>query len=242
MRERERLLLPGHAHHLLRQARDGERVFREHTDYVHGTRLLQELAAEHGIALHAWCLLPDRVHLLATPLGEARGLSVFMKALACRVALRHRERHRARSPWRRRYHASPVEPGQWVLATMCFIERQPIEDGLAVAAYHYPHSSYRARLGKTDHYPLSDPPEYLRLGDTVAERAAAYRPYLKQGQDRRESRAIDTAVRRNRLTGSPRFVKEVYLRHGVLCINRGPGRPRKRRRRRLDGSGSNRHG
>lgn len=102
MRERERLLLTGHAHHLLRQARDGERVFREHTDYVHGVRLLHELAAEHGVALHAWCLLPDRLHLLATPLGDPWGLSVFMKALSCRVALRHRERHRSPSPWRRR--------------------------------------------------------------------------------------------------------------------------------------------
>ncbi|MBF5057709.1 transposase-like protein [Alcanivorax sp. 521-1] len=229
MTERERLLLTGHAHHLLRQARDGERVFREHTDYVHGVRLLHELAAEHGVALHAWCLLPDRLHLLATPLGDPWGLSVFMKALSCRVALRHRERHRSSSPWRRRYHASPVEPGQWVLAAMCFIERLPIEAGLAVAAYHYPHSSYRTRLGKTDHYPLTDPPEYRRLGDTLVDRAAAYRRYLKEGLDPRETWAIDTAVRRNRLTGSPRFVKEVYLRYGVLCINRGPGRPRKRR-------------
>ncbi|HCE41144.1 MAG: hypothetical protein CL549_13120 [Alcanivorax sp.] len=230
MKARERLLLAEHAHHLLRLARAGERVFREHTDYVHGARLLLELAAEHGIAIHAWCLLPDRLHVLATPPARARDLSVFMKALSCRLALRHRERYRAPSPWRRRYHASPVEPGQWVLATMCFIERLPIEHGLAVAAYHYPHSSYRTRLGKTDHYTLHDPPEYGRLGDTIEERAAAYRRYLKEGQDHREARAIATAVRRNRLTGSPRFVKEVYLRYGVLYINRGPGRPRKRRR------------
>ena len=235
MRTRGRLLLAGHTHHLLRLARHGERVFREHTDFVHGARLLLELATEHDVAIHAWCLLPDRLHLLATPpeRAPAEVLSVFMKALSCRLALRHRERYQAPSPWRRRYHASPVEPGQWVLATMCFIERLPIEHGLAVAAYHYPHSSYRTRLGKTDHYTLTDPPEYQRLGDTIAERAAAYRHYLKEGQDPRETRAIATAVRRNRLTGSARFVKEVFLRYGVLCINRGPGRPKKAAQERI---------
>jgi len=42
---------------------------------------------------------------------------------------------------------------------------------------------------------------------------------------------IDTAVQRCRLTGSIRFVKEVYREYGILGINRGPGRPRKRRKK-----------
>jgi putative transposase len=129
-----------------------------------------------------------------------------------------------------RYRSSPVEPGQWLLACMCYIERLPVIHKLASSAYHYHRSSYRMRLGKTGHYWLDDPEEYARLGGTIQERAEAYRVYMSNGLDRNEEKMIDTAVKRCKLTGSIQFIKEVYRRYGVLGINRGPGRPRKRRK------------
>ena len=84
--------------------------------------------------------------------------------------------------------------------------------------------------GCGDKWWLDDPEEYARLGNTIEERAEAYRTYMSIGLDRSEETMIDTAVRRCRLTGSVRFVREVYREYGVLGINRGPGRPRKRRK------------
>ena len=78
---------------------------------------------------------------------------------------------------------------------------------------------------------LKDPEEYARLGSSIQERAEAYRTYMSNGLDRSEETMIDTAVQRCRLTGSIRFVKEVYREYGILGINRGPGRPRKRRKK-----------
>ena len=101
---------------------------------------------------------------------------------------------------------------------------------LTSSAYHYHRSSYRMRLGKTGQYWLDDPEEYARLGSSIEERAEAYRMYMRNGLDAKEEKMIDTAVKRCKLTGSIRFVKEVYREYGVLGINRGPGRPRKRRK------------
>lgn len=228
---KDRLLLAGHPHHLVRKSRGKQPVFLDEADYTHCLGQIRALSREYQIAIHAFCLLPDGLHILATPLADPTHLSTFMKALSCRTSLRRKNLHGESSVWEVRYRSSPVEPGQWTLACIRFIERLPVLHELASSAYHYHRSSYRMRLGKTDQYWLDDPEEYARLGDTIEERAEAYRVYMSNGTDRSEEQMIGTAVKRCRLTGSLRFVKEVYRKYGVLGINRGPGRPRKYRKK-----------
>lgn len=226
---KDRLLLAGHPHHLVRKSREDQPIFLDEADYTHCLGQIRELSQDYNLSVHAYCLLPDRIHIVATPRGKPDSLSTFMKSLSCRTTLRRRNLHGRDSVWEVRYRSSPVEPGQWMLACICYVERLPVIHELASSAYHYHRSSYRMRLGKTGQYWLDDPEEYARLGDTIQERAEAYRVYMSNGLDRSEELMIDTAVQRCRLTGSIRFVKEVYREYGVLGINRGPGRPRKRR-------------
>ncbi|MBG14564.1 MAG: hypothetical protein CL553_15900 [Alcanivorax sp.] len=228
---KDRLLLVGHPHHLVRKSHGKQPVFLNEADYTHCLGQIRELSKEYKLAIHAYCLLPDGVHIIATPLEDPTDLSTFMKALSCRTSLRRKNLHGQCSVWEVRYRSSPVEPGQWLLACMCYVERLPVRHGLASSAYHYHRSSYRMRLGKTDQYWLDDPEEYARLGDTIQERAEAYRVYMSNGLDQNEEKMIDTAVKRCKLTGSIRFVKEVYRQYGVIGINRGPGRPRKYRKK-----------
>ena len=114
---------------------------------------------------------------------------------------------------------------------MCYIERLPVIQRLASSAYHYHRSSYRMRLGKTHQYWLDDPEEYARLGGSIEDRAEAYRMYMSQGLDPEEEAMIDTAVKRCKLTGSVRFVKEVYRQYGVLGNRRESERPGKDRKK-----------
>lgn len=231
MQRKERLLLAGHPHYLMRKSPDNQPVFLDEADYTHCLGQISALSVEYNLAIHAYCLLPSGVHILATARKNPNDLSGFMKALSCRTTLRRKNVHGRNSAWELRYRSSPIEPGQWLLACMCYIERLPVIHELASSAYHYHRSSYRTRLGKTDRYWLDDPEEYARLGDTIQERAEAYRVYMSNGLDPKEQMMIGTAVQRCKLTGSIRFVKEVYREYGVLGINRGPGRPRKYRKK-----------
>lgn len=227
MTSTERLLLEHHPHHLMRKSQKDHPIFSGAEDYRFCLRQIELLRQEYQLQLHAWCLLPDRVHVLVTAEKSKEHLSMFMKALTCRSSLRNRSIHGKSLPWDPRFRSSPVEPGNWMLATMCYIERLPALKGFASSAYQHEYSSYRMRLGKTEQYWLADPEEYQRLGKDVHERAQAYRLYMKEGLDANEIHTIETSLQRNRLTGSQRFVEEVYKRYGVLALNRGPGRPRK---------------
>lgn len=226
----ERILLVNHAHHLVRKSIERRPVFADEKDYAHCVHQIRELAFNHEVGIHAWCLLPDRIHLLASASEDPLRVPRYMKALSCRTALHHNRRYQAEgSPWETHFRSSPVEPGQWLLACMCYIERLPVLAGLCRSAYQYQRSSYRMRLGSGILYWIEDPEEYLELGHTLEERARAYREYMKMGQGAAEIKMIDTAVMRGRLTGSLRFTRKVLREHGVLVINRGPGRPTKGR-------------
>jgi len=226
MKRTERLLLAGHPHYLVRKSPDNQPVFLDEADCTYCLGLIRGLSVEYDLAIHAYCLLPNGLHILATPRKHPGDLSKFMKALSCRTSLRRKNVHGRRSVWEVRYRASPIEPGQWLLTCMRYIEHLPVMHKLASSAYHYRRSSYRMRLGKTGHYWLDDPEEYARLGETIKERAEAYRLYMSNGLDTSEEQMIGTAVKSCKLIGSIRFAKEVYRKFGVLAVNRAAGRPR----------------
>ena len=215
MSSKERLLLEDYPHHLMRKSRKGERVFLDESDYRHCHTQIRQLKQRHHLDLQAWAILPDRIHLLVMPRQKTKHISAFMKALSSRITLRQRRQGRVGSRWEEGFRASPVERGQWLLATMCYIERLPAMEQLASSAFHYPHSSYRMRLGKSDRYWLDDPEEYLRLGDTLQERALAYRTYIKEALDADDLETIHQAINHNLLTGSPWFAEEARRRSNL---------------------------
>ncbi|MBZ2188520.1 transposase [Alcanivorax sp. JB21] len=204
MSERDRLLVSGVPHHIVRKTANKMQLLRRRADYIRCIGHLYTLRENNPVNIHAWALLPDRIHLLVTPTAEADALSQFVKALSCRVT-RGVRLCEGESPWERRFRSSPVQPGQWFLTTMHYIERLPALAGLARAPHQYPYSSYRMRVGKSDTDWLDDHPDYAALGQERKERIANYRQYLASGLNVDEIRHIESALASGGLTGSKSF-------------------------------------
>src|SRR5262245_27159519 len=64
-------------------------------------------AAREGCALHAYALLDNHVHLLATPARDG-GVSRMMRALSMRYARHLREEGELDQAWEERFDAAPV--------------------------------------------------------------------------------------------------------------------------------------
>ena len=79
-------------------------------------RLLDELcecAATHKVAIHAYVLMDNHLHLLATP-ETAEGLSRMMQALGRRYVAAFNKRHsRSGTLWDGRFRAAPIEAGAY---------------------------------------------------------------------------------------------------------------------------------
>jgi putative transposase len=202
-------------------------VFAGARDYRRYLETLQVLKTRYRVALHAFCLMTNHVHLLLTP-SSSDGLGKLMKGLAGRQTRRHnRLEGRTGTLWESRYHSSVVERDEYLLACCRYIELNPIRARMVAQPQDYPWSSCRFRLGAEVCDWLDPDPAYLGLGSTAAERQHRYREFLQAAVPKAESEMIRKAVRREQLTGTDRFTDEVARILGRRVERRGPGRPKK---------------
>lgn len=224
-----RRVAPGFSHHIVLEGHNHRAIFNHQADY-------QEYLAEAGrvaeccrVDLQGWCLLPWRLHLLAAcPEDDGEALAQVMKKLGAFFTRYHHTHYGGDGTiWNGRYHCSVVQPGQWRLALLRYLETLPLYYDMAKSPRGYSASSYRARMGSLGDEPLRLDPDFRALAITPMARREAYREFLALGCDTSERALIEKAVARNCVTGDDRFVEEMAERFGIHKKNRGPGRPPK---------------
>src|SRR6185503_5380118 len=82
----------GYPHHVIQRGNNRQAIFADTADYQRYLQLLQEISSGHSVAVHAYVLMTNHVHLLVTPAAEG-GLSRFMQALGRRYVRWFNDRH-----------------------------------------------------------------------------------------------------------------------------------------------------
>jgi putative transposase len=221
MARQPRLVLSGHAHHLVQRGHNLQSVFGDDEDRRHYLAALQEAARAHGVAVHAYALLDNQVQLLLTPATEP-ALSRMMQALGRRYVAAFNRRHgRSGTLWEGRYRAAVLQPGAHTLQSLRLIDglvpRPPPPGGAWSSAPH--------RLGLRRDSLLTDPPEFWQLGNTPFEREAAYGRLLEQGLDAITLRRIEHAASHGWAIGSEPFLAQMAQALGRAVRPRARGRP-----------------
>jgi putative transposase len=72
-----RIVVPGLAHHVTQRGNRRERVFLEEADYALYGDWLAESCRHFGVAVWAYCLMPNHVHLILTP-SDAAGIGLAL--------------------------------------------------------------------------------------------------------------------------------------------------------------------
>jgi len=178
-----RYFLPHQPLHVIQRGNDRQKIFFAEEDYELYRAWLAEAAERYGLAVHAYVLMTNHVHLLATP-AEPRSLPATMQSLGRRY-VRHVNagRRRTGTLWEGRYRAAPIDSEAYFLACCRYIELNPVRAGMVPSPRNYPWSSYGAHaLGKED--PLVSGHElYDRLGRSAEARRNAYRTLFRDALD-----------------------------------------------------------
>ena len=177
-----RLLIANLPYHIVQRGHRRQIVFEsagDHRAYLNNLRLFSR---NFGIAVHAWCLMPNHVHLLLSPTQDPRALSALMQRLARAATCRWNARkHTTGSIWEARFKAREVHEEKYLLECCRYIELNPVRAGLVKAPASYPWSSYRERLGVTPQHMLDHHALYLAMGRDDTGRRAAYRHFVESG-------------------------------------------------------------
>jgi putative transposase len=223
-----RLAIPAYPHHVIQRGHNRQRVFADDVDRRQYLAWLLEASAAHGLDVHAYVLMDNHVHLLATPAG-ASSLSLAMQAVGRRYVRWFNRRHsRTGTLWEGRFRSSLVEADRYLLACQRYIEANPVRAGMAASVSDWPWSSHRHHAGlATD--PLVRPhPAVWALGNTPFERESAYRRLFEEAVSQGEYELLRARLLAGKPTASTDFQKKLEQASGVRLIARPVGRPRVR--------------
>lgn len=226
MARQARWSLPGHVHHVLVRGNNRQSIFVDDDDRQRLLRQLGECAREHGVALHAYVLMPDHLHLLATPATQG-ALGRAIQSLGRRYVASFNQRHqRSGTLWEGRYRAHMVEEAH-VLRCMRFIELNPQRNGFSASPDEERWSSLAHHVGAMRNPLVIDARAYWLLGNTPFEREVAYRSWIEQGVGGLESDEIKRHLTSGRPLGSPAYLTALERSTQRSLATRPRGRPPK---------------
>ncbi len=220
-----RLSLAGQVHWLIQRGHSGNLVFADAADRWAFLASLNEAAEAEEVQVHAYALLDNQVHLLATPATSA-GLSRMMQSLGRRyVGAYHRRHGGSGTLWDGRFRCAVVQAGATLLDVMCLIDGLAGVAGLAPEA---PTSSQGHRAGGERDPLLVDPQAYWLLGNTPFDRQAAWRARVGEGLSDARASALRGAALGSWAVGSAAFAAGVADQAARPAAPGLRGRPRLR--------------
>lgn len=227
MARRPRLVVAGLPVHLLWRGNAGACIFLDAQDAQALIASLAAAASRFGVQVHAYVLMPNHVHLVATP-SDVTGLASTLQALGRDYVRAFNRRHgRTGTLWEGRFRSSLIEPGPWVLRLLRYVELNPVRAGLVDQAMDYEWSSHRALASGAALTMTHAAPEYWALGNTPFEREERWRNWCNSAMADEEL----VIIRRNAHGGWPigtnEFVARLEATHGQRQHRARAGRPRK---------------
>ncbi len=220
-----RLVLPHHPHHILQIGNDSQLLFREDEDFQKFLGWLKDSAKEFKVAVHAYVLMPDHLHLLATP-STAEGLAQTMQRVGRYYVPWYNAKYkRSGGLFQGRFKTSLIDAEHYFLLCSRYIEANPVRSGLVSDVLDYRWTSYPHHAGHRPDPLIVDHALYWALGNTPFQREAAYMELSRPALSQEEMAMLDASVLKGWPLGSDRFKAELQQRAKRQVLPAKRGRP-----------------
>ncbi|MFK8066740.1 MAG: transposase, partial [Gammaproteobacteria bacterium] len=190
--------------HLIQRGNNREIIFVAEDDYRFYLECLKDAAERYGVSIHAYVLMTNHVHLLATPDNE-QSLPKTLQSVGRRyVQYFNHTYERTGTLWEGRYKATLIDSESYLLTCMRYIELNPVRAAMVDHPSDYPWQSYHYNaLGEED--PLVTPHTiYKALGRSAALQQRAYRQLFRAQVAKKDLEAIRESTNKAWVLGSDR--------------------------------------
>jgi putative transposase len=216
-----RVVAEGVPHHVTQRGNARQQVFHCAEDYALYKDLLWRYAAESGLALWAYCLMPNHVHLICAP-ESGRSLAAALGRTHADYARYFNISGRSCGHvWQARFYSCPMDWGHCWQA-MAYVERNPVRAGMVGEAAEYRWSSAAAHMGLAAE-PMLDLRSWQAEYDAVRW-AEALRTSV---EEECIAERVREATLRGRPLGPEAFVQSLERITGRRLQPNPPGRPRR---------------
>ena len=222
-----RLTVPGYPHHVIQRGNNRQAIFASAQDNEALLQLLVENAVKFNVAVHAYVLMGNHFHLLATP-ATVDGLPLMMQAVGRRYVRYFNDRQgRSGTLWEGRYRSTVIDTDRYLLACMVYLDLNPVRAGLVERAEQYPWSSHRHYLGLVQDKLVTPHPLFWDLGNTPFAREVKYAELVRGGLAAGQQQALTDSALSGWALGDAAFVADLQKRTQRRLLKSQPGRPQK---------------
>jgi len=210
-----RVIVPEIPHHITQRGNRRQQTFFDDRDYRLYISLMTESCARRGVAIWAYCLMPNHVHLIAVPKSEdglRRGIGEAHRRYS--LAINGRMEWRGHL-WQGRFASFPMDEPHLLMAAR-YVELNPVRARLVRRAEDYPWSSAGAHLSGRD--------DGLATTAPLLELVDDWNAFLDEGLPEADAKAIRSGERTGRPAGDGAFLDrlEISLGRPVRPGKRGP--------------------
>jgi putative transposase len=216
-----RIVGVGYPHHIIQRGNNRQKVFADPTEYEKYLSFLLKYSREKEVAVLAYCLMPNHVHLLVKPSDE-EGLSKMMQGVTlCYSKYFIGENGRTGRLWECRYHSTVVDGDSYLWTVSKYIENNPVRAGMVKRSEDYLYSSAKAHLLGSRDLLLKE--QLFNEGEM-----SEYRNFVRSEEDGKVVEEIRKQTRLGKPLGEGKFLKALSERLGRSLDFRPKGRPRKK--------------
>lgn len=209
-----RVVAPGYPHHITQRGNRRQPTFFRHDDYIAYISLMAEWTRKHDVAIWAYCLMPNHVHLIAVPRAED-GLRLAIGEAHRRYTRQVNSREGWTGHlWQGRFASYPMDQ-RHLLAAVRYVENNPVRAGLAEKAWEYPFSSARAHAEGGDDALVATAP--------LLEMIPEWKSYLQGEEDQALTEAMKSNERTGRPLGDTDFINSLEESLGRCLSRQKPG-------------------
>jgi putative transposase len=215
-----RIVGVGFPHHIIQRGNNRERVFTVSVDYEKYLSFLLKYSDEKEVAVLAYCLMPNHIHLLVKPAGEEALSKMMQGTTLCYSKYFNRENGRTGRLWECRYYSSVIDVESYLWAVSKYIENNPVRAGFVKRPEDYLYSSARAHILDKKAPLLKEP-----LFDK--SELDEYREFIRAEQENKVLEEIRKQTISGKPLGGPQFLVTLSERLGYSLSFKPKGRPKK---------------
>jgi putative transposase len=215
-----RVVAVSYPHHITQRGNNRADVFFNAEDRAFYIKTLKNYSDKWGVAIWAYCLMTNHVHLLVMPSGEESLAQCIGRTNLIYTQYVNRKYRRSGRLWQNRFYSTIVEDDPYLWAVVRYIELNPVKAGQVQKPEDYPWSSCKGNIsGKGD--ALISGHDWLDEKDRKG-----YKKFLRK-QDPATEEKIRRATSTGRPLGNERFIEKLEKKLSRRLLLGKVGRPKK---------------
>jgi putative transposase len=213
MPRKPRIFYPGAVYHVLLRGNAGQDVFFDSKDRRYFYRLLGEGQEKFGHRIHAFCLMPNHIHL-ALQMAEVP-LSRVMQNLSQRYTgwINFRQSRRGHV-FQGRYKALLIDADAYLLELVRYIHLNPVRAGITESPENHPWSSHRAYLGQEKLLWVATDWVLAQFSNRRSTARKKYMEFVREGYADGRREEFHKGTREGQVLGSESFYEDVLSLKG----------------------------